>query len=77
MSCEREPPPLEPPDELDRPLVDVDEDDPVEYFVEVELDESPVVSSVPNSVHSSQTSNSAPSTFTRFGEDVSAPHISH
>jgi hypothetical protein len=32
---------------------------------------------VPKSAQSSHTSSSAPSTFTVFGEDVSAPHISH
>jgi len=53
-----------------------DEDDPVEYFVDV-LDESACVTSVPNSVHSSQTSSSAPSIFTRLGDPVSVPHISH
>ena len=53
-----------------------DPDDPVEYFVDV-LDESACVTSVPKSVHSSQTSSSAPSIFTRFGELVSVPHISH
>jgi len=50
--------------------------DDVEYFVEVEeLDSSRT--SVPKSAHSSQTCSSAPSTFTVFGEGVSAPHISH
>jgi hypothetical protein len=53
-----------------------DEDDPVEYFVDV-LPESACVTSVPKSVHSSHTSSSAPSIFTRFGEFVSVPHISH
>jgi hypothetical protein len=55
---------------------DESESDDVEYFVEVvELDSSRT--SVPKSAHSSQTCNSAPSTFTVFGEGVSAPHISH
>jgi hypothetical protein len=48
----------------------------VEYFVE-ELDDEPVSISVPKSVHSSQTFNFAPSILTRFGDDVSVPHISH
>jgi hypothetical protein len=52
-------------------------DDPVEYFVEVPSESDPCVISVPKSVHSSQTSSSAPSIFTRFGEAVSVPHISH
>jgi len=67
--------PLDPelPPELPDPL---ELPDPVEYFVEVVVDPS-WRTSVPKSVHSSQTSNSAPSTFTVLGEDVSAPHISH
>jgi len=48
----------------------------VEYFVDDEALSS-VVTSVPKSVHSSQTSSSAPSIFTRFGEATSFPHISH
>jgi hypothetical protein len=72
---ERPEDPLEPapdPDELDPedPL------DPVEYLVDV-LEESAVWTSVPKSVHSSQTSSSAPSIFTVLGLAVSAPHISH
>jgi hypothetical protein len=60
------------------PLPELDEEPelPVEYFVDVELVSS-VCTSVPNSVQASQTSSSAPSIFTRFGELVSVPHISH
>jgi hypothetical protein len=59
----------------------LDDDEPelellVEYLVDVD-DELSVCTSVPNSVHSSQTSSSAPSIFTRFGLAVSVPHISH
>jgi hypothetical protein len=49
----------------------------VEYFVDVLDVLSCVFTSVPKSVHSSQTSSSAPSILTRFGSDVSFPHISH
>ena len=73
----------DPPDELDDPLDDEDDEDdpdeeldPVEYFVDVP-EELCCFTSVPNSVHSSQTSSSAPSIFTVFGEAVSVPHISH
>ena len=60
-------PPLDPPEESD----------PVEYFVDVlELDDF-VFTSVPKSVQFEQTSSFAPSTLTVFGDDVSAPHISH
>jgi hypothetical protein len=80
-------PPLEPPVEpLDRDPEDDDEDDDedeldpeellVEYFVDV-LELLSVLTSVPKSTQLSHTSSSAPSTFTVFGEDVSAPHISH
>jgi len=55
---------------------DDDELDPVEYFVDAP-EELCCFTSVPNSVHSSQTSSSAPSIFTVFGELVSVPHISH
>jgi hypothetical protein len=87
MSRLRPPPPPEllddvvvlDPDPL-RPLeldpLDFPEEELVEYFVEV-LDDSCVRTSVPKSVQSSHTSSCAPSTFTVFGEDVSAPHISH
>jgi hypothetical protein len=53
-----------------------DEEEEVEYFVDVELD-SWVLTSVPKSEQLSQTSNSAPSTLIVIGEPVSAPHISH
>jgi len=70
-----------PPEELDEDDVDdEDELDPleeVEYFVDVDDEESSVLSSVPKSVHSSQTSSSAPSILTRLGEETSVPHISH
>ena len=75
----------DPPEELDDdPLADEVEDDededdeldPVEYFVDAP-EELCCFTSVPNSVHSSQTSSSAPSIFTVFGEFVSVPHISH
>lgn len=59
---------------------DVDEelpDDEVEYFVEVDPEESWVLTSVPKSEQLLQTSNSAPSTLMVFGDPVSAPHISH
>jgi hypothetical protein len=84
----RRPPPPPPPD----PLAELDvldppppepepepDDDPeellVEYFVDV-LELLSVRTSVPKSAQSSQTSSSAPSTFTVFGDPVSAPHIS-
>lgn len=72
----------EPPEELDEDeeLEDDElDDDPledVEYLVDDD-EESAVVTSVPNSVHSSQTSSSAPSIFTRLGDDTALPHISH
>jgi hypothetical protein len=79
---ERRPPPLS----LSPPLVDEDEDedeeededdaDDVEYFVDVEA-ASVVSTSVPKDAHWSQTSSSAPSTLTVFGDGVSVPHISH
>jgi hypothetical protein len=71
-------PPDPPPEELDEAdeLDDDDEEDDVEYFVDVD-DVSSVLTSVPKSVHSSQTSSSAPSILTRFGEETSVPHISH
>jgi hypothetical protein len=86
----RPPPPPPPLDPLDRELVvelldDAPDVDPpelfpeellVEYFVD-ELELCWVRTSVPKSAQSSHTSSSAPSTFTVFGEDVSAPHISH
>mgnify|MGYP000179837484 CR=1 FL=1 len=74
----------DPPEELDEDeLDDAEEDDPdedeldpVEYLVDAP-EELCCFTSVPNSVHSSQTSSSAPSIFTVFGEFVSVPHISH
>jgi hypothetical protein len=66
---------LDPPDaELD---VLEPPDEPVEYFVDVSPDDDCCLTSVPKSAQSPQTSSSAPSTFTFFGDDVSAPHISH
>jgi hypothetical protein len=53
-----------------------DEDDPVEYF-ELEDEDDPVCTSVPNCAQESHTCISAPSIFTVFGDEVSAPHISH
>jgi hypothetical protein len=79
MSWRRREDPLEPlPEDPDAPELLDDEEplDPVEYFVEV-LDPVSCVTSVPKSVHSSHTSSSAPSIFTRLGEFVSVPHISH
>ncbi len=74
---------LEPDPEPDRPPPDPplelleEEFEPVEYFVEVlELEEG-VLTSVPKSVQFAHTSNFAPSTLMVFGDDVSAPHISH
>jgi hypothetical protein len=85
MSRRRPPPPLDPPappvalepdDPPDDPLEELDEPELVEYLVLV-VELSWVVTSVPNSVHSSQTSSSAPSILTVFGAAVSVPHISH
>jgi len=76
MSLRRRLPP-DPEDPVDPPLDDDELDDElVEYFVDV-LDFCSVFTSVPKSAQSEQTSSSAPSTFTVFGSDVSAPHISH
>jgi hypothetical protein len=79
MSLRRPPPEEELPEEVELPpeeeLLELDE--PVEYFVEVELELSSVVTSVPKSVQLSHTSSSAPSILTRFGLEVSVPHISH
>jgi hypothetical protein len=72
----RRPPPLE-LDELDDEDDELDPLDEVEYFVDVDEEESSVLSSVPKSVHSSQTSSSAPSILTRLGDETSLPHISH
>ncbi|GAB3318580.1 hypothetical protein GCM10027355_14620 [Haloplanus salinarum] len=78
MSRRREEPPPPPPVELEPSddEDDEDDDDEVEYFVEAELPES-VRTSVPKSVHSSQRSSSAPSTFVVVRDELSAPHISH
>jgi len=73
-------PPLELDDEDDEPPEPpepLDALDDVEYFVDVDEEVSSVLSSVPKSVHSSQTSSSAPSILTRFGAETSVPHISH
>ncbi|OLZ41014.1 hypothetical protein A6E15_08425 [Natrinema saccharevitans] len=74
---------LEPPelDELaapDDPLPPLEDDElePVEYFVD-ELELEGCLTSVPKSVQSEHTSSFAPSTLIVFGDDVSAPHISH
>jgi hypothetical protein len=77
MSRRREPPEdadaeLEPPEEPE----ELEELEDVEYFVDVD-DEDSWRTSVPKSAHSSQTSSSAPSTFTVFGFATSVPHISH
>ena len=79
MSCRRER--LDPPDvvELDwPPLLELEDDelDSVEYFVDV-LELDCCLTSVPKSVQFAHTSNFAPSTLMVFGDDVSAPHISH
>jgi len=85
MSLRRPPPEAEDPDDellavpdelLDDPPEELLPEELVEYFVD-ELDSDSVRISVPNSVHASQTSSSAPSILTRFGLDVSVPHISH
>ena len=75
MSCRREEEEDEELEEDDDPE-DPPEDDEVEYFVLVE-DDSVCRTSVPNSVQSSHSSNSAPSTFVVVSEGLSAPHISH
>ena len=62
----------DPPDEAE---AEDPSDDEVEYFVDPEDDV--VRTSVPNSVQSSQSSSSAPSTFAVVSDDCSAPHISH
>ncbi len=72
-----DPPAVDP--ELDPPLLeleDEDEPDPVEYLVDV-LELDCCLTSVPKSVQFAHTSNFAPSTLMVFGDDVSAPHISH
>jgi hypothetical protein len=79
MSRRRPPPEELLPEDVEPPPEEElsDPDDPVEYFVEVELELSSVLTSVPKSVQLSQTSSSAPSILTRFGLEVSVPHISH
>ncbi|AXR77772.1 Transcription factor MBF1 [Natrarchaeobaculum sulfurireducens] len=70
-------PAVDPADEP--PLLELEEDPPlelVEYFVEV-LELAGCLTSVPKSVQFEHTSSSAPSTLMVFGDDVSAPHISH
>jgi len=65
------------PAELGLELDEDDEDDElVEYLVD-ELDAEGCFTSVPKSVQFEHTSNFAPSTLIVFGDDVSAPHISH
>jgi len=70
------PPPEEPPELLADDEDDEDDEEDVEYFVDVE-DVSSVRTSVPKSAQSPQTSSSAPSILTVFGDPVSVPHISH
>ncbi|ELY57775.1 hypothetical protein C493_07794 [Natronolimnohabitans innermongolicus JCM 12255] len=64
---------VEPPDEDED---DEEELEPVEYLVE-ELELEVCLTSVPKSVQFEHTSSFAPSTLIVFGDDVSAPHISH
>jgi len=61
---------------VEDPPPELDEED-VEYFVEVDDESPPWLTSVPKSAQLSQTCSSAPSTFTVWGVAVSAPHISH
>ncbi|ELY46136.1 hypothetical protein C496_01176 [Natronorubrum tibetense GA33] len=70
LAVEPEPDPLEPPLELE------DELELVEYLLE-ELELVGCLTSVPKSVQFEHTSSFAPSTLIVFGDDVSAPHISH
>ncbi|ELZ01111.1 hypothetical protein C482_07921 [Natrialba chahannaoensis JCM 10990] len=68
---------LVPPEPADWPPEFEDEDEePVEYLVDV-LELEVCLTSVPKSVQFEHTSNFAPSTLMVFGDDVSAPHISH
>jgi hypothetical protein len=69
----REDPPAE---DDDSELLPLEEDDEVEYFVELE-DEDSWRTSVPKSAQSPHTSSSAPSIFTVFGSATVVPHISH
>jgi hypothetical protein len=61
---------------VDWPPLDEDELESVEYFVD-EPELEVCLTSVPKSVQSEHTSSFAPSTLMVFGDDVSAPHISH
>jgi hypothetical protein len=80
MSRRRLPPPPPPDDAVEVDPDDEDPDEPddeeVEYFVEVEDDDS-CLTSVPKSAQSLQTSSSAPSIFAVVGSATSVPHISH
>jgi len=58
------------------PPLDADELESVEYLVDV-LELEGCLTSVPKSVQFEHTSSFAPSTLIVFGDDVSAPHISH
>jgi hypothetical protein len=58
------------------PPLDADELESVEYLVDV-LELEVCLTSVPKSVQFEHTSSFAPSTLIVFGDDVSAPHISH
>jgi hypothetical protein len=69
-------PPEDPPLDEDVPPPEDELDEDVEYFVLVVLEDS-VLTSVPKSAQSSQTSISAPSILTVFGDETSLPHISH
>jgi hypothetical protein len=53
------------------------DDELVEYLLSELEPASGVFTSVPKSVQESHTSSLAPSTLMVFGDDVSAPHISH
>jgi hypothetical protein len=68
----------EPPDEEPDPPEDEELDplEEVEYLLDPPEDDS-VRTSVPKEVQLSQTSISAPSTFTVVGDATSVPHISH
>jgi len=65
------PPPEDPLDPDDE-----DDDPEVEYFVDADPLDS-VRTAVPNSLQSSQSSSSAPSTLVVVSDGRSAPHISH
>ena len=69
--------PVDVPPDDPVPLLELDDElDSVEYFVDV-LEDDGCFTSVPKSVQFEHTSSSAPSTLMLFGDDVSAPHISH